>query len=258
MVVPLPLTLLHVNVAPIRVARACIPASPRWPAGTWDGSKPLPSSSMRSRTPDTRPTHLDADLPGSRVLHDVVERLLGDAVQGLLDRQREPLVAERALDHDRQPDPALEGRGMGLERPSQAVLLEVPGPELEDERPHLREGLALQLAQLGHLGPGRLDVAVQQQLDGPRDEGHREQRLGDRVVELAREMGPLLAGRQLARLATQVALEAVAVADVPGRAMGPDERAVGHHADAVDLDQDVVAVRVPERQPRALDRRRMA
>ena len=50
MVVPFPISLRQLNVPPIRAARARMPASPRWPSGTWLGSKPLPSSAMRRRT----------------------------------------------------------------------------------------------------------------------------------------------------------------------------------------------------------------
>ena len=138
------------------------------------------------------------------VLDDVVERLLGDPVEDLLDRQRQPLV-EVALDDDRQPDPALQGGAVGLEGTDQPVLLEVAGPQLEDERPHLGEGLALEVAQLAELRPRRGRVAVEQHLDGARHERHREQRLGDRVVQLARQVRPLLARGQLAGLATQLA-----------------------------------------------------
>ena len=88
---------------------------------------------------------------------------------------------------------------MGPERPDQAVLLEVAGPELEDQRPHLGERLALEVAQLSQLRPGRRRVAVEQELDRAGHEGHREQRLGDRVVELAGEVGPLLARRPARR-----------------------------------------------------------
>ena len=96
---------------------------------------------------------------------------------------------------------------MGLERADQAVLLEVARPELEDQRAHLGERFALELAQLAELLARRRRVAVEQQLDGARDQGHGEQRLGHRVVQLAGEVGPLLAGGQLAGLAAQLALE---------------------------------------------------
>ena len=135
-------------------------------------------------------------------------------------------------------------------RADEAVLLEVARAELEDQRPHLGERLALELAQLGELRPRRVGVAVEQHLDRARHEGHREQRLGHRVVQLAGEVGALLAGGELAGLLAQPALEPVALGHVPGGAVGPREAAVLDHADAVDLDEDVVAVGVAERQPR--------
>ena len=58
---------------------------------------------------------VDADLAGRRVLDDVVQRFLGDPIEDLLGRQRRAPV-EVALDDDRQPQPALEGGGVGLER----------------------------------------------------------------------------------------------------------------------------------------------
>ena len=167
---------------------------------------------------------LEADLARRGVLDDVVERLLRDPVEDLLDGQREPLI-ERALDHDRQPDPALERGGVRPQRAGEPVLLEVAGTQLEDQRAHLGERLALEVAQLAELASGGVRVAVEQQLDRARHERHREQRLGHRVVQLAGEVGPLLAGRQLAGLAAQVALEPVALAHVAGRTVGADEPA---------------------------------
>jgi hypothetical protein len=88
---------------------------------------------------------------------------------------------------------------VGPERPDQTVLLEVARPELEDQRAHLGEGLALEIPELGELGPRGLGIAIEEHLDGSRHERHREERLGDRIVQLAREMGALLARRELAR-----------------------------------------------------------
>ena len=167
-VVPAPGWLSHENVAPTRSARARMPASPRWPSGTVAGSKPLPSSSTRSRTPPSTGRDLDPDLPGGRVLDDVVERLLGDPVEHLLGRQRQPIL-EVALDDDRQPEPALQRRRVGLERADEAVLLEVARPKLEDQRAHLGEGLALELAQLAELArappPGRVSSSISTERD---------------------------------------------------------------------------------------------
>ena len=126
--------------------------------------------------------------------------------------------------------PALERGRVRAQGAAQSVLLEVARPKLEDERAHLGQGLALQVAQLRHLGPGGGRIAVEQHLDRARHEGHREERLGHRVVQLAGQVGALLAGGQLARLAAQVALEPVALADVAGGTVGADEHAVVGHA----------------------------
>ena len=77
-------------------------------------------------------------------------------------------------------------------------------------------------------------------------------------MQLAGQVRPLLARGELAGLTAQVALEPVALADVAGGAVRPDEHAVVGHARAVDLDQDVVAVGVAERQPHPVDRARVA
>ena len=147
---------------------------------------------------------------------------------------------------------------MGLDRADEPVLLEVAGAELEDQRAHLGERLALELAQLGELGPRRIGVAVEEHLHRARHERHREQRLGHRVVQLAGQMRALLAGGELAGLLAQAALEPVAVGHVAGRAVRPREAAVLDHADAVDLDEDLVAVGMEEGQARAVHRRGMA
>ena len=89
-----------------------MPASPRWPSGTVAGSKPLPSSCDPQPDAAVALAELDPDLPRAGVLDDVVERLLGDPVEDLLGGERQP-VLEVALDHDRQAEPALEGRAYG-------------------------------------------------------------------------------------------------------------------------------------------------
>ena len=125
-----------------------------------------------------------------------------------------------------RPEPALQRGRVGLERADEPVLLEVAGPQLEDQRAHLGQRLALQLAQLPELLAGAGRVAIEQQLDRAGDHRHREERLGDRVVQLPGEVRALLAGRQLAGLAPQLGLQAHLVADVAGRALDAGERAV--------------------------------
>ena len=101
---------------------------------------------------------------------------------------------------------------MRPQRLDQAVLLDVAGPELEDQRPHLGQRVALELAQrdelLGHLRR----VLVEQELDRARQERHREQRLGHRVVELAGEVRALLGRGELRGLAPEAALQPLALA----------------------------------------------
>ena len=92
------------------------------------------------------------------MLHDVVQRLLGDPVERVLDLDRESLDAV-GDDGDREPDPALERRGVRAQRADDAVLGEAARPELEDQRAHLGQGVALQLAEGGQLRPGLLRVA---------------------------------------------------------------------------------------------------
>src|SRR5207342_3620322 len=77
-------------------------------------------------------------------------------------------------------------------------------------------------------------------------------------VQLPGQVRAFLAGRQLTRLTTQVALETVALADVAGGAVGADEatRLVGH-AGPADLDEDIVPVGMPERQAHPMDRARV-
>ena len=135
-----------------RHARASRPGRGGRP-GRAAGSKPLPSSVIAQPDAARDPAELEPDLARPGVLDDVVERLLRDPVEDLLDRQRQALV-ERALDDDRQADPALERGRVRPQRAGQPVLLEVARAELEDERAHLGQRLALEVAQLDELGPG--------------------------------------------------------------------------------------------------------
>ena len=246
------------NVAPIRSARASIPARPRWPAGTWRGSNPLPSScdaqpDAAARRGRPRPG------PGARagVLDDVVERLLRDPIERLLDRRA---AAARPGRSPRRPagrsGPGAPPCASGAPRPGRPAR-GCPGRSSKMSARISASASRCSSRSCVELRLGRLDVALEQQLDRARHEGHREQRLGHRVVQLAGEVGPLLAGGELAGLAPQVALEPVALADVAGGAVGADEPPVLDHADAVDLDEDVVPVGVAERQPRPVDRRRV-
>ena len=183
------------------------------------------------------------------MLDHVVERLLGDAVERLLDIQRQA-IRQVGLQQDGEPDAALERRHMGPQRLDEPVALEARRPQLEQERAHLGERLTLELAQLLELLERRLAVPGQQHLDGAGHEGHREQRLGHRVVELARQMGPLGARCQLGGLATQVALEPAPLGQVARGAVSPDELAVTDHARGEVLERDDPTIAVPQREAR--------
>ena len=239
--VPSPGLLVHEKCAPTRSDRARMPGQPEMPVGDAVGVEALAVVLDPEAGAAVVVADVDPDLPGRGVLHDVVERLLGDAVEDLLGRQRQA-VGQVALDDDRQPEPALEGRRVGLERAHEAVLLQVPGPQLEDQRPHLGEGLALQLAQLGQLLAGRVRVAVQQHLDRAGHERHREQRLRDRVVQLPGEVRALLAGGQLAGLSAKLALEPGLVADVAARTLDAGERVAVGDPDGPHVDRHHPAV----------------
>ena len=125
---------------------------------------------------------------------------------------------------------------VGPDRLDQAVLLQVGGPQLEDERPHLGERLALQLPQLTqHLARGGR-VAVHEQLDAAGGEGHAEQRLGHRVVELLGQPCPLLGRAQVRGLPPQVVLQADLVPQVAHDAVRAAEGAVAHVGHGAQLD----------------------
>ena len=111
------------------------------------------------------------------------------------------------------------------------------GPQLEDERPHLGQRLALQLPQLAqHLARGGR-VALHQQLDAAGGQGHAEQRLGHRVVELLGQPCPLLCRAQVGRLSPQVVLQPDLVAQVAHDAVRAAKRAVAHIRDGAQLDR---------------------
>ena len=123
------------------------------------------------------------------------------------------------------------------------------GPQLEDERAHLGERLALQLPQLAqHLARGGR-VAVHEQLHAAGGEGHAEQRLGHRVVELLGQAGPLLGRAEVGRLPPQVVLEADLVAQVAHDAVRAAERAVADIGHGAQLDGHRQAVAAAQEEP---------
>ena len=247
-VVPLPGCESTLNRPPIRSARARIPARPRCPGGTAPASKPAPSSMTAMPDPVRHATDDQLDGVGRGVLDDVVERLLTDPVEAVLDLVRQPLV-ELGLDDDRQPDPALDGGRLAPEGGHEPILLESAGPQLEDERAHLRKGVALEVTQGGEPHARRGRVLGEQQLDAPGDQGHAEERLRHRVVELTGQVGTLVARGQLARLAAQVGLEAFPFAQVAHRALGARELAIALDGHARYLGRDRRAIEMAQEDP---------
>ena len=187
---------------------------------------------------------------------DVVERLLRDPVERLLDLDRKAFI-ELDLQDDREPDPALDRGDVRLERLLQAVALDRPWPQLEDERAHLGERLALELAQLREARLGGLGVAGKLELDAAADERHREERLGHRVVQLAGEVRPLGRGGELGSLAAQVALESLALGHVARGPVRSDEHAGAEHARGVVLDRHLDAITADEVEALDADRGRV-
>ena len=143
---------------PVRPAPASRPAR-GGRRGRVAGSKPLPSSSIRSRTPPPAASDVDADLPGGGVLDDVVERLLGDPVEHLLDGQRQALRRGRSRRRSAGRSGPGARRVWVLSARTRPSCSRLPGPQLEDQRPHLGQGLALEVAQLDRAAraprPGR-------------------------------------------------------------------------------------------------------
>ena len=249
----------QVKSAPILSARARIPASPRWPSGTRAGSKPLPSSWTRSRTPlATRPT-LEADLPRPGVLDDVVEGLLRDPVEGLLDRRA---AAARRASHSTtigSPIRPWSAAAVGPQRADRPSCSRLPGPELEDQRPHLGQRLALEVAQLAELRRGAASGSRSSRSSTERD---------TRVIEKSAWVTESWSSRaRWARSSPAASSPAWRRRSRSSRSRSltsraapcaPMNRPSRGHARAVDLDQDIVAVGVTERQAHAMDGARMA
>ena len=161
-------------------ARARIPPAPGAHVGTRAGSNPLPSSHER-QTDAWSAGRAQADLASARVLHDVVQGLLGDPVERLLGVEREALRSV-AREHDGRPiGPGRRPRGLATRGPGRrrrgcragtrrSVTASRPGPR----------AVARGAGQLGAHPPGR----GHEELHAACDQGHREQRLGHRVVEL--------------------------------------------------------------------------
>ena len=138
---------------------------------------------------------------------------------------------------------------MGVQRLLEPVLLEVLRAQFEDQRAHFGQRLPLQLLELAELGANTLGVLVEQELQAAGGEPDREERLGHRVVELARQVGALLGGGKVGRLVAQLRLEPLAGADVAHRAVRPDEATIYGLRDPRRLGRDRMAVAMLEVEP---------
>ena len=183
------------------------------------------------------------------MFHDVVQGLLGDPVERLFDLVRKP-VRDRRVDADGEPHARVERRRVAAERVDQALLLERARPKLEHERSHLRERVALQLAQDRDLAPGRIEIAFQRDLDGSGHERHGEERLADGIVQLAGEVRPFLARRELSGVTSQVLLELDLRPQVARHAVDADQLAVDLDRRPVGFDRHRPAVPGPQVHPR--------
>ena len=106
MVVPLPARDVDGRSdAPMRSARARIPARPRWPCGHQLGSKPLPSSVTRRRTPSRARADVQPDLSRAACLTTLWSASWAIRYRASSTASGRPL-GRAALDHDRQADPA--------------------------------------------------------------------------------------------------------------------------------------------------------
>ena len=107
-----------------------------------------PSSMTARRMPSaTRPTS-QPDRVGGRVLDDVVERLLARSGRGSSSTSFGSRSVELAASTTTgRPIRPWTRRGLAAQRGDEPVVLEAAGPELEDQRPHLGQGVALEVAQ---------------------------------------------------------------------------------------------------------------
>ena len=191
------------------------------------------------------PAELEVHLSGACVLDHVVQGLLSDAVERVLDLDRQAL-GEVGLEEDRQADPALHRRRVGPQGMDQAVLLEAARPQLEDQCPHLGQGIPLQVAQDADLLGRRGRITAQQDLDAAGDERHREQGLRHRIVELAGEVCPFVAGGQGAGLMAQLHFQPIALGHIADRSVRAGEAAVQDRRPGEELGWNWMAVVVEQ------------
>src|SRR5215472_11504109 len=79
---------------------------------------------------------MNIDVPGTRVLHGVLQGLLDDAIQGLLDLERRGRLA---VGNGARLDEVSGSKhlDLSLERQNQPFRFERFRPQLEDQRAHL-------------------------------------------------------------------------------------------------------------------------
>ena len=133
---------------------------------------------------------------GVRVLHGVGERLAADAEQLGRDLRDRAKLAVRGSHVDRQPVLRLDVRGVPRERDHESVLQRV-APQLGDQRSHLALRALREVRDRAQRLAERVRAhrrAPELLLSGTRLEVRGEERLGDRVVQIARDPVPLLDG----------------------------------------------------------------
>ena len=169
-----------------------MPISPMpWPRCASAGSKPTPSSSTTSTSDPSPSLEQHVDAAGVRVLDDVVQRFLRDAVEGDLGFARH-LRLPRHLDarnsaathHECVRPLAHEAR----QRRGQAEIVEHGGPQLPGEKVELVVDL-LGERQRARPGPSRgargRAVPLERQ-------PQRGQLLAELIVQVARDPRPLV------------------------------------------------------------------
>ena len=141
------------------------------------------------------------------VLDHVGERLLGRPVDLLFDLWRQGHALLEGLHVDDQVGPGRGGLGVLADGRGQSFLAERLGSELEDQRAHLRQGVLGQLPQprqaAAHVVHQIGLFLLEGELGRTGLQGHREQGLGDRVVQLSGQPMPGLDGQSLLGLGEQ-------------------------------------------------------
>ena len=185
----------------------------------------------------------------SRVLHDVVDRLLRDPVERVFGRQRQAGQVGADVESDHQAGSTLDRAEVLSKGGHEAILGETARPELEDQAAHLAEGLARERAQLVELGLDAGLVPFEEHPGRPGGDVHAEQRLGHRVMELLGEVRSLATGGQLGGLLPDLPLQPQSLAHLPDGAGPAAIPTIDRRADVVHLDRDRVAVLVTQVDP---------